>query len=600
MNEDIHGSGDAPDWETEASARAERMLSMLDPEALSHPLVGFSTGATASAGAPAPVSSHVLVTGPTGSGKSRRVLSSAILSHDGPVMAVSSKPDLVDLCSEGRITAGGAGRTRVLDLSGMMRQEKMPEGSSKVYLDPTRFATDDDSALDLATIMVEAANGESLHDPFWTRATVPIVAALLRAAGSDGIQWAAAAVNTLGERRDVSRHPEMELIEKLEAANVKLREGRQPDFSAGEPRTQSEYRRMHERVKKHQSSLWTGELTEDLPEFVPDQRSWFDAAARLQLMGSYRLSAVLRGWIGAKAEKMTDSLQALARSAFSAWLRTSLARPDGGEVLTPEMMTHPRSTLFVVSPPDGVSAPAAVMALDMVASRWRDNQYEDLDLPTLLMVIDEVTNTAPWAKLPVVVTEARSMGVHVLAAVQSTTQFARRFGDAGMDELRRIFPSVMLMVGASEVELMDYHESKLLQLERYSRASIQRPHLPMSRDEALLIHNAPPTNDAERLLAYQIGETVSLRDVSMMVGRLSGVDDDLVADHRRERDEVVDVDALVRQRMSVVEREREEFTAWLEAEHSRETDVGVAMESLNEDVNEISRSPSMGPEHKPS
>ena len=192
------------------------------------------------------------------------------------------------------------------------------------------------------------------------------------------------------------------------------------------------------------------------------------------------------------------------------------------------------------------------------------------------------------------------MGVHVLAAVQSTTQFARRFGDAGMDELRRIFPSVMLMVGASEVELMDYHESKLLQLERYSRASIERPHLPMSRDEALLIHNAPPTNDAERLLAYQIGETVSLRDVSMMVGRLSGVDDDLVADHRRERDEVVDVDALVRQRMSVVEREREEFTAWLEAEHSRETDVGVTMESLNGGSTEISRSPSMGPEHKPS
>lgn len=48
------------------------------------------------------------------------------------------------------------------------------------------------------------------------------------------------------------------------------------------------------------------------------------------------------------------------------------------------------------------------------------------------------TRTLPLSKLPQVVTEARAMGIAVLAAVQATSLFARRYGSDGMTELREV------------------------------------------------------------------------------------------------------------------------------------------------------------------
>lgn len=525
-----------------AQEMVDLVLRSLDFDALPHPFGGFSTAEGTPQGDPVPVNAHLLVSGPTSSGKSRRVLAPAALKHDGPVVMVSSKPDLIDLVAEGRLAAGGGGHTYVLDLGGSVRPERLLDGVEKIYLDPCVLISRDDQALDAATIMSSAANGESSSDPYWEKAVVPLIAAVLRAAGSDGISWASLAMpNT-----SVPKSP-------LAVLTSKLRSGVFGDPNDEEGFDVEAYEKELEEVEtRTDSDLWGSGVTDVLPSFEPSVPSWFNAAARLQLMGSPRLSSYLRAQLFSEADRMTASLAGLAANAVSPWLREAILPPAGAPLLRPETMTHPRATLFVVAPPDGVAAPAAILALDMLASRWRDNQSESVRLPTLLFVIDEMMNTAPWAKLPTVVTESRSMGVNLVGAVQSTAQFARRFGVAGMDELRRIFPSILLLAGATEVELMSQLETRIETIERHNGVKLDLPRLPISKDEGLLIHSVPPTDDPSAYYKYQAGVPVGLKDVSSFGRELNPRPDSLLYDYSRPDDVAPDVPCLIRARMDAL------------------------------------------------
>lgn len=103
--------------------------------------------------------------------------------------------------------------------------------------------------------------------------------------------------------------------------------------------------------------------------------------------------------------------------------------PDGPRRarVHPDLLDDPAATLFMVAPPTGVAAGAAVSAVDFISKRWRANQTEAIKLPRLL-VVDELCNTMPWPKLPTVVTEPRAMGIHLLVAVQPTGHFAKPTG----------------------------------------------------------------------------------------------------------------------------------------------------------------------------
>lgn len=523
-------------------AMADLVLGSLDFDARSHPFGGYSVGGSTPEGDQAPLNAHLLVSGPTGSGKSRRVLAPAALKHDGPVVMVSSKPDLIDLVAAERISVGGAGRTYVLDLGGSIRPEKLPEGASKIYLDPCALIASDDQALDLANIMVLAANGEHSSDPFWGRGTVPFVAAVLRAAGTDGIAWAAAAMSNTKAPRSPSNE-----------VKYRVRSG---DF--GDPDGLVFDEELYEKacnaaLRRQDTALWSSDITDALPMFEPSSPSWFNAAARLQLLGSYEMAARLRSQLFSDADKMTASFAGLAANAVSPWLRQAIRPPEGATLLKPETMTHSRATLFVVAPADGVGAPAAIMTLDMLASRWRDNQTEDVRLPKLLFVIDEMMNTAPWEKLPTVVTEARGMGIYLVGAVQTTAQFAKRFGSAGMDELRRIFPSILLLVGATEVELMSELGDRRKMFREHNDVDIPRPRLPVRKSEGLLIHSAPPTDDEAAYFEYQGGVPVALKDVSSLERSLKERCAALLYDYRRSTDVVPDVGALFGRHKSVLQ-----------------------------------------------
>ena len=438
-------------------------------------LVAHKTAGGATRLVPAQTAPHLLVSGPTGVGKSRRVLGPGILMWGGPVVAVSSKPDLIELCLEARHERPGA-RTYVLDLSGEVPDDDLPADVQKVVVDPVALITCDDDAIDLATILMQSGaagagggTGGKSGDAFWENISTAPLAALLRAAGGDGIAWA---------REAVSR------IEPTDPEDT-------------------------------------------------EQPSWLNAVERLQ-GESPMLAAELRS-AGELDGKMRDSIAVTMKSAVAPWLRSTVVGRGTEIVFTPALLEHPAATLFVVAPATGVAAGAAVACIDTISKRWRANQTEKVKLPRLLMVVDELANTMPWPKLPTVVTESRAMGIHLLVAVQATSQLAKRYGKEGMDELREVFPATLLLVGAPEKEMLEQAAWWAGQAERQkvSVDSIGRQTqsseradditasdlLPRSIDEGRLLRGRRPGDDSPAV--SEGGLLVTLLDISKMNFRTS-------------------------------------------------------------------------------
>ncbi|MDK8768956.1 TraM recognition domain-containing protein [Corynebacterium freneyi] len=438
-------------------------------------LVAHKTAGGAAQLTPAQTAPHLLVSGPTGVGKSRRVLGPGILMWGGPVVAVSSKPDLIELCLAGRHERPGA-RTYVLDLSGEVPDDDLPADVQKVVVDPVALITCDDDAIDLATILMQSGaagagggTGGKSGDAFWENISTAPLAALLRAAGADGIAWA------------------REAVSRVEPAD---------------------------------------------PEDT-EQPSWLNAVGRLE-SGSPMLAAELRS-AGELDGKMRDSIAVTMKSAVAPWLRSTVVGRGTEIVFTPALLEHPAATLFVVAPATGVAAGAAVACIDTISKRWRANQTEKVKLPRLLMVVDELCNTMPWPKLPVVVTESRAMGIHLLVAVQATSQLAKRYGKEGMDELRQVFPATLLLVGAPEKEMLEQAAWWAGQAERQkvSVDSIGRQTqsseradvitasdlLPRSIDEGRLLRGRRPGDDSPAV--NEGGLLVTLLDISKMNFRSS-------------------------------------------------------------------------------
>lgn len=354
------------------------------------PFGGFIDGHPAASGP------HLLVSGPSGVGKSRRVLAPGIVMWEGPTVAISSKPDLIDLTLEKRLEGGGHGCTYVLDLSGEVPDSVLPDGVEKIVIDPVALVTNDDEALDLSSVLMKAGSAGASSaakgdegSAFWeTLATAPL-AGILRAAGADGIAWARAAVGRV--------------------------ESRDPD---------------------------------DV-----EQPCWANAIRRLELMGAVMLAEDLDS-ASQLDDKMRDSVCVTMKSALAPWWRSTVIG-RGERPFVPAMLEKSRSTLYIVAPATGVAAGAAVACVDAISAHWRAGQTRPKPLAHLLIVCDEFCNTLPWAKAPIVVTEARAMGISLLIAVQATSQFARRYGRDGMDELRDVFPSILVLTGAPEREILE-------------------------------------------------------------------------------------------------------------------------------------------------
>ena len=229
--------------------------------------------------------------------------------------------------------------------------------------------------------------------------------------------------------------------------------------------------------------------------------------------------------------KMRDSVMVTMKSAVAPWWRSTVVGRGNEVVFTPSMLEAPGSTLFVVAPATGVAAGAAVACVDAISSHWRRGQTRPEPLAHLLIVVDELCNTLPWAKLPTVITEARAMGIAVLAAVQATSQFARRYGSDGMTELRDVFPSILVLTGAPEKEILERAAWAHGRVERAKSTIDHLGHtsttgevtdvfhgsdlLPQDIDHGRLLRGATPA-DAASPAVREAGLLVNLYDISQL------------------------------------------------------------------------------------
>jgi type IV secretory pathway TraG/TraD family ATPase VirD4 len=135
----------------------------------------------------------VLVLGPPRSGKTTCVIIPTLLSHAGPAVSTSTKPDV--LAATGAVR-GQRGQVWQFDPTGTTLP---PEGVQALRWSPVLCATDWDGALLMARAMVTGAHvGHGTSDAsHWTRRAQALLAPLLHAAAvggrqiADVVQWVA-------------------------------------------------------------------------------------------------------------------------------------------------------------------------------------------------------------------------------------------------------------------------------------------------------------------------------------------------------------------------------------------------------------------------
>lgn len=341
---------------------------------------------------------HLLVSGPTGVGKSRRVLAPAAAMWQGPAVVVSSKDDLMQLVHTRRAPEGEA---YVLDLRPVSGEALYPPGITRVRIDPTALICDQEDAVRVAELLIACGSvgmGGSSEDVtdagLWDSQAVSPLAAILFAASpvglGGGITWALAAVDSPHKLDD------------------------DDPFSACWPNAVA--------------------VCEDDDEHSPHAR---------------RLARVL-----GMEDRQRDSVAMNMQKALTPWLREAVR---GGDLppWDPAMLDVGKPVLHILAPADGTAAGAAVGLLDDLVNRWRGKTAALDRESSLLLCIDELPNTAPLPKLTTYVGEARGLGVTIIAAVQATVQLERKYGPAQLRELRSIFPSTLVMYGAPEREMLD-------------------------------------------------------------------------------------------------------------------------------------------------
>lgn len=221
--------------------------------------------------------------------------------------------------------------------------------------------------------------------------------------------------------------------------------------------------------------------------------------------------------------RQRDSVAITMRKAITPWLRTSFT-VDLTEKFDPAFLDDPQATLFVLSPADGTVAGAAVTLLDALVRRWREKTASRAPMERLLMIIDELPNTAPIPSLRRIVGEGRGLGINLMAAVQATSQLDTVYGTTYADELRDIFPAAVIMYGAREVEL-------LTAAEQWSGLTTRRPQSYDQADGRKSLSSdlgaglrweelLPPNRDHARLLVRgTVGSAVEIPDWTVFCAR---------------------------------------------------------------------------------
>ncbi|MBY0286808.1 MAG: type IV secretory system conjugative DNA transfer family protein [Mycobacteriaceae bacterium] len=408
---------------------------------------------------------HVLVSAPTETGKTRRVLAPAAVMWGGPAVVVSSKDDLLQYVMERRF-----GPKAMIDLR-PIGTPVYPDGVDPLFYDPTvtiesplEALTIAETIMQMATVGLGSGADEVSDGGIWESQAAGPLAAFLYAASpqgnGEGMDWVLRAVDNI-----------------------------------------------------------------DPENFT--EPGWAQAAA---LCRRYEVLALGMMRILQMDPRQRDSVAITMRKAITPWLRlslsalttvamsTSAATPTlFNRAFDPVFLDDPQATLFVLAPADGTVAGAAVTLLDSLVRRWREKTARREQMHRLLMVIDELPNTAPIPSLRRIVGEGRGLGINMVAAVQASCQLDTVYGRDYADELRAIFPASLIMYGAREIELLEAGEDWSLftnrRPESYSQAdghrSLSSDMGPGLRWQELL----PPNRETARLLVRgDVGKCVEIPD----------------------------------------------------------------------------------------
>lgn len=454
------------------------------------PYAGLFTGADGVEYAPR-TGAHVLVSCPTGGGKTESVLAPAVICHPGPVIAVSSKDDLLHLASERR----GTGPRYLIDL----RQIETPyygEDMIACRIDPTMLVDTHDDALNVATWLHRAASlslgGKvtSNDEPYWAAQIIPSLAALLYAASPRGnglgIDWAlhavenpfppqdkesaaaaipsikveqaemAAAAARYTEIRDDAAIPESEKLEaeaamyrsELVYETAKAAQAAAVAAAAAAAESSSGLTPEELRAQRIAAGEDPNKVFADMPP------SWFDVRQYFADLPFSLLPTKIERVGGTLAPRQRDSVALGMSAALMPWLYESVRRREL-LVFDPVMLNEPGATLFILAEPEGGGVPAALPLVQAVVSAWRARTSAGTLAHNLMVAIDELTNTMPLPTLDVLVSEARGLGLNLLVAVQAAQQIAHRYDPVFEETLLNIFPVMLVMHGSAELDILE-------------------------------------------------------------------------------------------------------------------------------------------------
>ncbi|MBB3606429.1 type IV secretion system protein VirD4 [Mycolicibacterium sp. BK556] len=350
---------------------------------------------------------HVLVSAPTETGKTRRVLAPAAVLWGGPVVVVSSKDDLMQLVMTRR-----GGPSALVDLRPDYDADY--PGVPVRSFDPTALIRTPDQAVTAANTMMQmsavglGSGADQVSDAgIWESNTEGPLAAMLYAASTrgnnGGIGWVLLAVDNLD----------------LDAG---ARPGRQLSM---EP-------------------------------------SWRAAADIVRGKPLFR-NALLRTL--AMDSRQRDSIALTMRKAVMPWMRLTL-RGVEHPAFDESLLADPTATVYVLSPAEGSIAGAAVTLLEHLAKVWRAKTARREMHHRLLIVIDEAANVAPMPALRRHISEGRGLGVNFVVSVQASSQLDTVYGSTYARELRDTFPAALIMFGAAEMEMLQRAEEWTLQTTR--------------------------------------------------------------------------------------------------------------------------------------
>jgi Type IV secretory system Conjugative DNA transfer len=343
---------------------------------------------------------HVLISAPTETGKTRRLLAPAAVLWGGPAVVVSSKDDLMQLVMQRRY-----GPKALVDLR-PIASPVYPIGVEPTVYDPTaniftpyEALTVAETIMQMATVGLGSGADQVSDGGVWESQAAGPLAAFLYAASpagnNEGMDWV------------------LRAVDNLDTASPNA--GKKP--------------------------------------------GWLQAAA---ICHRYEVLAMGMTRILEMEPRQRDSVAITMRKAITPWLRTSLMAADVADFTTafdPRFLDDPQATLFVLAPADGTVAGAAVTLLDSLVRRWREKTSRREQFYRLLMVIDELPNTAPIPSLRRIVGEGRGLGLNMMAAVQASSQLDVVYGPQYANELRDIFPVNVIMYGAHERELLEAPEN---------------------------------------------------------------------------------------------------------------------------------------------